>query len=138
MTDYRIGFRGPYVTAVELEGRTPTLQIDRVQLEMVPAIEPGQPDRERWIVYFRGAKRGWVLNRTNAECLVAMFGADVSKWPGHEITLHTTKVRVGSKTELGIRVLGSPELQEPMQIEIRLPHRRPTPYTLQPTRREGA
>jgi len=138
MTDYKQGFQGPYVTAVQIGDATPTLTIDRVELTEIPAIEPGKPARDRWVIFYREAGKGMVLNRTNAECLVALWGRDVEQWKGHRVTLHTVPVRVGGKTEPGIRILGTPEITEPKTVQIKLPRKRPFPHTLQPTGKAAA
>lgn len=145
--DYGVGFLGQYITAAELVGKEPTLTIDRVTLEKVESLKMSDDDggagkvKDRIIVYFKEAKggRGWLLNRTNAECIKEMWGRETNDWVGHRLTLFTTQVRVGPKMEPGIRVKGSPELTEPKQFELRLPRKKPIPMRLLPTgKREGA
>jgi hypothetical protein len=141
-TDYRRGFLGPYISAVELEGRGPvTLTIERVMLERVAPLdhgddeEPSRP-RDRWVLYFEGTRdaRGLLLNRTNAECMAAMYGPDVEQWPGRRITLHTVPVRVGPNLEPGIRIAGSPDLETALTFTLKLPRKKAARLTLQPTR----
>lgn len=145
MLHYKQGFLGPYIAAVELpENKDVTLTIDHATIEKVDSIKEDDEQgrkRDRLIVYFRGVKdpsRGWLINRTNAECIVQMFGEDASKWGGHKVTIYRTKVRFGSKMEEGIRVKGSPELTKPIRFDLRLPRKRPQPMTLVPTGSAGA
>jgi len=141
MADYGIGFLGIYLMAAELVGKTFTGTIKAVVLEKVESLkktgddEEGGKLRDRWIVYFKESKsgRGWLLNRTNAECIKAMWGRETENWLGHKITLFTQQVKVGLKMEPGIRVKGSPELEKPLQVEIKLPKRKAVMMTLNPT-----
>jgi hypothetical protein len=146
MADYGLGFLGQYITAAELVGHEPTLTIDRVELEKVESMkddddEKGKPKlRDRWVIYFRASKsgRGWLVNRTNAEAIKAMWGRETNAWCGKRITLMTQQVRVGRKMEPGIRVKGSPELTEPLTFELKLPRKRGIPTTLLPTGKPAA
>jgi len=146
MSDYGIGFLGIYLTAAELVGKSPTLTIQKVVLEKVESLKKTGDDdeggklRDRWIIYFKESKsgRGWLLNRTNAECIKAMWGRETEEWLGHQITLFTQQVKVGPKMEPGIRVKGSPELKQPLSVEIKLPKRKPVMMTLLPTGKADA
>ncbi len=53
-----------------------------------------------------------VLNRTNAEYIAAMFGAEADDWRGKKITMESQMVQCGRDKVPGIRVGGSPELAE--------------------------
>lgn len=143
--DMGLGFLGTYITAAELIGKEPTLTIERVTLEKVESMkanddEGGGKMKDRWVVYFKESRggRGWLLNRTNAECIRELWGREVDGWLGHKVTLHTQTVRVGPKMEPGIRVKGSPELSEPRTFDLRLPRKKPIKTTLVPTARKAA
>lgn len=137
--DMGLGFLGTYITAAELVGKEPTLTVDRVLLEKVESLKAddgaSSKIKDRVIVYFRESKgdRGWLLNRTNAECIKELWGRETNDWIGHKLTLYTTQVRVGPKMEPGIRIKGSPELTEPRAFELRLPRKKPIRTTLVPT-----
>lgn len=143
--DMGLGFLGTYITAAELIGKTPTLTINRVTLEKVESLKVNDDQgagktKDRIVVYFAESKseRGWLLNRTNAECLKEMWGRETNEWIGKKVTLYTTNVRVGPKVEPGIRVKGSPDLQAPLTFDLKLPRKKPTPCTLQPTGKPAA
>lgn len=125
-------FKGAYITAVELDGKTVTLTVSDVTKELVADPESGE-EREKGIVHFKETDRGWVLNRTNGSCLAAMFGDMTGGWLGKRVTLYATPVQVGPKRELGIRVKGSPDIREPVPVTIKLPRRKPISVTMQPT-----
>ena len=136
--DYGCGFLGQYITAAEIVGKTPTLTVERVALEEVESLQKDDGGagkmKDRVIVYFAKIKRGWLLNRTNAECLRELFGSrDTDDWIGKRVTLHALQVRVGPKMEPGIRVKGSPDITQPIVFELRLPRKRPIQTTLVPT-----
>ena len=144
--DMQLGFLGTYITAAEIGAATPTLTIARVALEKVESLKASTDDmgggkmRDRIVVYFKESRsdRGWLLNRTNAECLKELWGRETDGWIGKRLTLCTQQVRVGPKVEPGIRVKGSPELTEPRTFDLRLPRKKPTPYTLHPTGKPSA
>jgi hypothetical protein len=133
---------GDYIAAVELDSRTPTLTIRAIKSEMMESIgKPGDSEpaavgkqapkkKKKWIVFFKEMDRGWVLNRTNILCLAAMFGEDSDGWVGKRVTIYAEMVRVGPKTEPGIRVKGSPDITAPVVAVIELPRKRPTRQTL--------
>ena len=138
--DMGLGFLGQYITAAELVGKEPTLTIDRVTLEKVESLKIGDDDgkgktKDRIIVYFKESNsgRGWLLNRTNAECLKELWGRETDNWIGHKVTLQVKQVRVGPKMEPGIRVKGSPELTAPRTFDMKLPRKKPIETTLVPT-----
>lgn len=143
--DMGLGFLGTYITAAELVGKEPTLTIERVALEKVESLKSTDDDgggkmKDRIIVYFKEARggRGWLLNRTNAECIKELWGRETEEWVGHRLTLHTMTVRVGPKMEPGIRVKGSPELDAPRVFELKLPRKKPTRMTLLATGKKPA
>ena len=135
-----LGFLGEYITAAEIIGKTPTLTIGKVTLEKVESLKKDDGEtgkmKDRIVVYFAESKsgRGWLLNRTNAECLRELFGSrETNDWIGKHVTLMTQKVRVGPKMDDGIRVKGSPDITQPIVFELRLPRKRPIQTTLVPT-----
>ncbi|MFO0253386.1 MAG: hypothetical protein ACK52V_04650 [Betaproteobacteria bacterium] len=138
--DMGLGFLGEYITAAEIVGKTPTLTISKVTLEKVESLKKDDGEtgkmKDRIIVYFAEGKsgRGWLLNRTNAECLRALYNSrETNDWLGKRVTLMAQNVRVGPKMEPGIRVKGSPDITEPITFELRLPRKRPIQTTLLPT-----
>ena len=52
------------------------------------------------------------------------------------MTLTPAKVNFGSSVVDGIRVLGSPEIDKPVEFELRLPRKKPATVTLVPTDKE--
>jgi hypothetical protein len=76
----------PYLGEWDIEGKSPlTLTIESVTEETAKS-ERGETTV--LCVHFRGAKKGMILNSTNATILERQAGTpDREKWVGHKITL---------------------------------------------------
>ena len=86
-----------YIKAIDLDGRTAELTIRNVTME-----DLGN-DRKP-VAHFSDAKKGLVLNVTNASAVAAEFGDDMDAWAGHKIELYGTPVTFQGKTVDAIRV----------------------------------
>lgn len=134
---------GQFLKAAEFgTGATPsqpTWTIANVVLEKLESVSMQDTDgsssklKTKGICYFKEVERGWVLNRTNAECLAALFGKETNEWVGKRVTLFAADVRVGPKMDIGIRVRGSPDIANEVTVMIKLPRRKPIPMKLVPT-----
>lgn len=74
----------------------------------------------------------------NCMLIEAMFGSDVEGWTGHRITIGYDTVEKEFRGALAgkpcIRVKGSPELSEPLRVELRMPRKkRPIVRMLRPS-----
>jgi hypothetical protein len=125
--DYELLFPGRFMKSIEFKGRDFTGLIESVETEMLPSRKGGK--ELKGIIGFKGVKKKWVLNRTNAECLVVLFGRDTNAWVQHRVTLYPAQTEDG----LAIRVKGSPELTEPKVFELAVGMRAPRQVTLIPT-----
>lgn len=107
---------GDYIKAAEF-GTTfptnPTWRIKSVDIVRMPDLKRPGKEKDKGVVYFHDIERGWVMNRTNVECLKAMFGRDTDAWPGRRITLGTEPTKTGP----GVRVIGSPEIDRDVIAE---------------------
>jgi hypothetical protein len=117
-------FPGRYMKAGQLGDRKHTLTIVDVQTEMLPDDQGGE--RLRGVITFKEVPYAWVINKTNATLLRAMFGRDVTTWKGRKVTLYRGEFR----KDYAIRVWGSPELREDRTIEFRLPKKSKERWTL--------
>ena len=59
---------------------------------------------EKPVVRFRGEKKGFVLNKVNADTIKGTYGDDCDAWFGQRIALYVTPVEFGGKTMPGLRV----------------------------------
>lgn len=124
-------FKGDYISAVEFGQKQPTMTISNVELLKLEQEDGRQ--KERGVIHFKETPRGWVLNRTNATCLAAMFGDETDDWAGKRVTLFATMVQVGRAKEAGIRVKGSPDIPRPISVEVKLPRRKPSVMRMEVT-----
>ncbi|HSN69049.1 MAG TPA: hypothetical protein VLV48_07375 [Thermoanaerobaculia bacterium] len=129
-------FQGDFISAVEIENKTPTLTIREVKGATMED-EKGKKQGKA-VVYFREIKRGWVLAKTNALCIAAMFGDECDGWIGKRVTIHSEIVQVGPDKAPGIRVSGSPDIDKPIAVTIKLPRKKPRKMFMQPTGKNGA
>ena len=125
---------GQYIRAADLGvlfPKTPTYTIRSASIEEMASLKPGAEKMvEKGVLYFEEIKRGWVMNKTNVECLKALWGRDTKAWTGKRVTLTTEPTNTGP----GIRVLGSPELTANLLVVIKLPRKKPINKTLIPTK----
>jgi hypothetical protein len=124
-------FKGDYIAAVEFEGKTPTVTIDHVKVVALEG-EDGKV-KDRPVVYFQETPRGWVLCKTTALSVAAMFGPETDRWNGKRITLRAEPVQVGRETKPGIRVKGSPDIEKSITFTLKLPRKKPRDITLERT-----
>ena len=123
---------GEYIKAVELGDKlpaNPTYTIVAVNIETMPNIKKPGKEINKGVIMFAEIPRGWVMNRTNVECLKALFGPDTDGWLKHRVTLGTEP----TKTGLGIRIVGSPDINEPVTATWTPPRQRAVSKKMVPT-----
>jgi hypothetical protein len=87
--DIRTMFDSKYVGAWDLLGKDLNVTIERVQAGEVVG-EGGRKDRAP-LVWFKGAKKAMVMNRTNMKTIASIAGSFKAKdWIGKRITLYAT------------------------------------------------
>lgn len=87
-----------YLSAPDLQNREHTLTISRTVMEDI-----GQNEHKP-IVFFQGANKGLVLNKTNANNIAAIYGDETDSWTGKQITLFTAWVDFQGRSVEAIRV----------------------------------
>jgi hypothetical protein len=124
-------FPGSYLSAVEIGDRLINGTISHVK--RVDLDQEDGTKKARGVVFFEGTTRGWVMCKTTAQCVAAMFGEDVAGWTGKRLTLYATEVQVGKERKPAVRVKGSPDLTAPVNVVIKLPRKKPSTVKLIPT-----
>ena len=76
--DYEKAFESRFIRPCDLDGKEWTLTLASYRVESLPS--KFGPKRPRGIVGFQGARKEWVVNRTNAECLRGMWGRETDAW----------------------------------------------------------
>lgn len=96
-------FPSKYLAASDLQGQRFTLTITRVEMENVS----GQDNPEhKPVIYFQGAQKGMVLNKTNAMNVTILYGDETDAWVGKQVELYVTQVPFGDKIVPAIRIMG--------------------------------
>ena len=109
-------FPSKYVKAGDLGGRPVTVEIERMLVEKI-GVPPKLEDKP--VLYFKGAKKAMVLNRTNAMTIAALYSPETNNWAGNRITLYPTRVSAFGDTHEVIRV--KPEIP-PSRAPVDLSH----------------
>lgn len=90
-------FPSKYLKAADLQGRVLKLEIDSVDQERIG-------NDVRIVAYFRNAKKGLVLNKTNATVIASRYGDESDDWRGCEIELYPDKTQYQGQLVDCIRV----------------------------------
>lgn len=108
-----------FLKAGELKGKRVTLTIKDVDTDAL--IGDDGKEKIKGFLAFEKTPRQVVLNKTNGLCLRAMFGKKLSEWIGKRVIFYPDKWN----GEDCIRIFGSPDLAEELDVEITLPRRKP-------------
>lgn len=90
-------FPSEYLKAADLAGRNVKVKMDRVEMKDIGG-------DHKPILYFMGTDKGMVLNKTNANNIIHVYGDDTEEWHGKEIVLFEAQVDFQGKTVPAIRV----------------------------------
>src|SRR5262245_42532222 len=91
-------FPSNYIKAVDLKDKTPTVTIERVEMEKVG-------DEMKLVVYFVKVSRGLVLNKTNANMIATITNSrDAEQWRGHRVMLTRVMVDYQGSRVPGVRI----------------------------------
>jgi hypothetical protein len=96
-------FPRKYATGEDLQGRAVSLSIQTVRAEkMRPG--PGQPETEKWVLYFTNAQKGVILSRTLAKQIAEITGEDdTDNWEGRQVVLYPVAMQVAGRQVTAIR-----------------------------------
>lgn len=90
-------FPSQYLKASDLQGKSVTVKIATVRVEKVG-------DDQRPILYFVGKDKGVVLNKTNKNAVVGLYGTETDEWTGQPIELFVALVDYQGKQTEAIRI----------------------------------
>jgi hypothetical protein len=140
--DYDELFPGRFLKSGEFQGKDVTLKIASIQIEEL-SDEKGTPNKEgvrvrtRGIISFERTKKQLCLNRTNGECLKALWGRKTDDWIGHRVTFFPAVVDAFGEETTAIRVRGSPDIDKPITFQARIGRKQVTARLL-PTGQKSA
>jgi hypothetical protein len=96
-------FPSRFLKASDLQGGPVVGTIKLAELEKIKGYDGRE--QAKIVIYFARALKPLVLNRTNAESIMDISGADdTESWPGTKIELYTIPVTFNGKTSDGIRI----------------------------------
>lgn len=101
MTDYDDLYGSRFLAATDLKGPV-TVTIERIEYEQFT--RPGEPTRTKAVAYFKGGKKGMVINKTNAANLAAAFGKAFPNWVGKRVTIRPEQTMFAGKPTRGLRL----------------------------------
>ena len=95
-----------YLKAEELGANRPTVTISQCNAEVFEKTDgPNAGEKEtKPVLSFEGKSAVLVLNKTNANSIVELYGNNTDDWIGKGITLFSAKVQFGAKMVDAIRI----------------------------------
>lgn len=111
-------YPGRFLKAGNFDGRKVVLTIKDADLE---ELEGEDGKRAKAIVSFVETSRALVACKTNGICIRDMFGPRLADWIGKRVILFPSEWN----GEPCIRVWGSPDLEREIDVEVKLPRRKP-------------
>ncbi len=116
-------YPGRFLKASEFKGKQVTLRIAAVDIEKLVGTKGPQI---KGVISFERTEKQWAINKTNGECVKAMFGRNVQNWVGKRVTLFA-----GIHNDAPcIRVWGSPDIDRDFEVTIQLPRKNPFQMTM--------
>ncbi len=94
-------FPSNYIKAADLGGKPWTMTVRTCVLE---DLGQGNEKETKPILYFHGAQKGLVLNKTNAMTILDAYGDDTTGWQGKAVEIFPTMVEYKGKSVDGIRL----------------------------------
>lgn len=89
-------------------------------------LEGDKGKRTKGIIAFGEVAQGLPLNSTNGQCIKAMFGRTLRDWHGKRVALFVSEWA----GEPCLRVWGSPDIEADIEVEVKLPRKRPIKMTM--------
>lgn len=92
-------FPSRFVKGEDIAGKRLTLTIRGLTME-----EMGKDKEVNPVLWFEGAQKGLVLNKTNATTIGSLYGDEIDDWRGKRIILYTEQTRIGGENKTVIKV----------------------------------
>lgn len=111
-------YPGRFLKAGQFGGKKVTLTIKDYDREI---LEGDDGKKSKAIIAFAESPMQLVACKTNGLCMREMFGSDLAQWVGKRVILFPSEWN----GEPCIRVWGSPDIKEELDVEVKLPRRKP-------------
>jgi hypothetical protein len=112
-----------YIVAADLNGQKVTVEISDINAKEMHDEEKEAPER-MYFLSFKGKKKTLGINRTNTILISKMFGRNPQKWVGKRIVIYPTKTRMAGEEVPCIRVYGSPDIGNDINVNAALGRKR--------------
>lgn len=96
-------FDNAHIGAWDLE-RDRTLTIERVEQGMVRDMGGGDKQKRVPMLFFKGAQKPLILNKTNGKTIAKLYGPRVADWIGKRVTLFASKTTKGGEEVDCVRI----------------------------------
>ena len=116
-------YPGRFLKADLFKGAKVTLTIKNIDIEEL--IGENNKKSPKVIVSFTERPLEYVMPKTCGECLRRMFGNNPRTWIGKRVTWFPTQCKFGREDVDCIRVWGSPDIAEDMQITVNQGRKKP-------------
>lgn len=127
-------YPGRFLKAALFKGKQVTLTIADIFTEGLAAEEEedksGESEPPAVILAFRETKKQLVIPKTNAFCLMSMFGKRLADWVDKKVVFFPSTTRMMGKTIDCIRIWGSPHISSDMPLSIPQGLRKPLKMTM--------
>ena len=96
--DFDVLYGSKYLSVADLKDGEPQLKIGKV--EVAELREKNGTTKRKYVMWFEGADKGLVVNKTNAKKLADAYSKQPQKWIGQAVQLYTEDTTFGK----GVRV----------------------------------
>ena len=109
-------YPGRFLKADMFKGKKVQLTIKDINIEEL--IGENNKKDPKVIVSFVERPLEYVMPKTNGFCLKRMFGDDPHSWIGKRVVWYPTKTKFGREDVDCLRIWGSPDIKEDMEITV--------------------
>ena len=120
-------YPGRFLKSGEISS-SPTYTIKDVYLDKLEN-DKGK-EQPKGVIAFKEVDQELTLNKTNGECIKAMFGDMVPNWIGKRIQLVKGKDKFGADMVDAIRIGGSPDIDKDINVHVTYRRRKARDFTL--------
>jgi hypothetical protein len=104
--------------AADLKGKTLTVEITDINARDFQ--DDDEKAKKMYLLDLKGTAKKLCVNRTNQLLLSKMFGRNPNGWIGKRIGIHPMTTRMGGETVPCIRIYGSPEIDQDIEVKAKL------------------
>lgn len=100
--DIRRAFPSKYISAGDLNGKTVRVTISGIKFEKMK--NRSGAEEQKPVLFFKEAKKGLVLNKTNSDRIAHVYGWETGSWTGKILELYSAEVDAFGEQVEAVRV----------------------------------